>query len=89
MCVYSGGSRILKGGGGGGVSLSRTFFSTALVRAHEAGDACKQNDKKGGSAEPKEPPWIRHWYNILTAGIVIVKLMGPDSDEWDRRKCPY
>ena len=35
-------------------------FSTALVRAHEAGDACAQNDKKGGSAEPKEPPWIRH-----------------------------
>ena len=43
----------------GGVPLSRTF-STALVRAHKAGDACVQNDIKGGSAEPKEPPWIRH-----------------------------
>ena len=42
--------------GGGGVSLSRTFFSTALVHAHEAGDACKQNDKKGGSADPRNPP---------------------------------
>ena len=44
-------SRILKGG----VPLSRTF-STALVRAHEAGDACTQNDKKGDSAETEEPP---------------------------------
>ena len=34
-----------------GVLLSRTF-STVL----EAGDACAQNDKKGGSVEPKEPP---------------------------------
>ena len=50
VCV-SGGSRILKGG----VPLSRTF-STALVCTHEAGDAWAQNDKKGGSAEPKEPP---------------------------------
>ena len=49
------GFRILKVG----VPLSRTF-STALVRTHKAGDACAQNDKKGGSAEPKEPPWIRH-----------------------------
>ena len=40
----SGGSRIMKGG----VQL----FSTALVRAHEAGGACAQNDKKGGSATP-------------------------------------
>ena len=48
----SGGSRILKGGG---VPLSR-MFSTALVHAHEAGDAGSQNDKKGGSAELKEPP---------------------------------
>ena len=38
-----------------GVPLSR-MFSTALVCAHEAGDACTQNDKKEGSAEPKEPP---------------------------------
>ena len=44
--------RILKGE----VPLSRTF-STVL----EAGDACAQNDKKGGSAEPKEPPWVCHW----------------------------
>ena len=43
------------GGGGGGVPLSRTF-STELVHVHEAGDACAQNNKKGGSAEPKEPP---------------------------------
>ena len=43
----------------GGVPLSRTF-STALVHAHEAGDACAQNDKKGCSVEPKETPWIRH-----------------------------
>ena len=50
VCV-SGGSKILKRG----VPLSRTF-STALVRVHKAGDACAQNDKKGGSAEPKEPP---------------------------------
>ena len=39
----------------GGVPLSRTF-STALVRTHKAGDACAQNDKKGGSAEPKDTP---------------------------------
>ena len=32
------------------------MFSTALVRAHEAGDACTQNGKNGDSAEPKEPP---------------------------------
>ena len=38
-----------------GVPLFRTF-STVLVHANEAGDACVQNDKKGGSAEPKEPP---------------------------------
>ena len=48
---FSGGSRILKGG----VPLSITF-STELVRAHEAGDTCAQNDKKGASAESKEPP---------------------------------
>ena len=38
-----------------GVPLSRTF-STVLVCSHEVGNACVQNDKKGGSAEPKEPP---------------------------------
>ena len=48
MPMTSGGSRMLKGGGG--VPLSRTF-STVF-----ASDACTQNDKKGGSAEPKEPP---------------------------------
>ena len=47
----SGRSRILKGGGGG-VPLSR-MFSTALVHAHDAGDAYVQNE---GSVEPKEPP---------------------------------
>ena len=51
--VCSGGSRILKGGG---VPL----FSTVLMRAHEASNACAQNDEKGDSAEPKEPPWIHH-----------------------------
>ena len=59
----------------GEVPLSRTF-STALVRAHEAGDACEQNDKNGDSGGPEEPPWIHHWC-ILTGGIVIVKLKGP------------
>ena len=47
----SGGSRILKGGG---VPLSSTF-STALVHAHEAGDAGSQNDKKGVPRNPKNP----------------------------------
>ena len=58
ICSYatSGVSRILKGG----LPLSR-MFSTALVHAHEAGNRCAQNYKKGGSTEPKEPPWIRHW----------------------------
>ena len=51
----SGGSRILKGG----VPLS-TMFLTVLVHAHEASDVCEQNNKKGDSAEPKEPPWIHH-----------------------------
>ena len=42
------------------VPLSRMFLTT-LVRAHEAGDACVQSNKRGGhSAEPKEPSWIRH-----------------------------
>ena len=53
--LHCGGSRIFKGG----VPLSRTF-STALMRAHEAGDTCAHKDKKGGSEGPKEPPWIRH-----------------------------
>ena len=42
-------------GKGGGVPLPR-MFSTVFVRAHEAGDTCAQNDKKGGSSQPKNPP---------------------------------
>ena len=38
-----------------GVPLSITF-STVLMRTHEAGDTCAQNDKKGDSLELKEPP---------------------------------
>ena len=47
------------------------MFSTALMHAHEAGDACAQNDKKGGSAEPMEPPWIRHWTSNINTSIMI------------------
>ena len=53
--LNSGRSMILKGV----IPLSENVL-TALMRADEAGDACTQNDKKWGSAEPKEPPWIRH-----------------------------
>ena len=38
----------------GGVPLSRTF-STALVCAQEAGNACTQNDKKGVPWNPRNP----------------------------------
>ena len=38
-----------------GVPLSRTF-STALVRAHKAGDAWAQNDKKGVRGTKRNPP---------------------------------
>ena len=56
----------------GGVPLSRTF-STALVCMHEAGEACAQNDKKGGSTEPKEPPWIHHRIKCF-AGFMLRQL---------------
>ena len=49
----------------GGVPLSKNVL-TALMCAHEAGDASEQNDKMGGSAEPKEPSWISHCYYIHT-----------------------
>ena len=65
----SGGSRILKGG----VLLSRTF-STALVRMHEAGDACAQNDKRGGSTEPKEPPGSTHHWMCTVKKETISKV---------------
>ena len=46
-----------------GVPLSR-MFSTALVCAHEAGDACAQNDKKGGfrgtQGTPLDPPLVTY-----------------------------
>ena len=40
--------------------------SAVQERFDEAGDACEQNDKMGGSAEPKEPSWISHCYYIHT-----------------------
>ena len=67
----SGGSRILKGG----VLLSRTF-STALVRAHEAGDACTQNDKKGGVPwNPRNPqdPSLKWYIEFGSEQIQIIK----------------
>ena len=80
----SGRSRILKGG----VPLSKNVL-TALVRTHEAGNACARNDKKVGSADPKEPPWIRHCqaahqfsigndsYAIIPACIIILIPVNP------------
>ena len=56
-----------------GVPLSRTL-STALMHTHEAGDACAQNDKKGGSAEPKEPPLIRHCYPLSPSSTYVTYL---------------
>ena len=46
--------------------------------AYEAGDACAQNNKKGGSAEPKEPPWIRHCFSILAIiSSDLLHIFGP------------
>ena len=56
--ILSGGSRILKGG----FRCLEPFYC-ARECVHEAGDTWAQNEKKGGSAEPKEPPWIHHWFS--------------------------
>ena len=42
------------------------------MRTHEAGDAYAQIDKKGGSAVPKEPPWIRHCDGFIQLDIMYL-----------------